>query len=306
MNTELLKYFLLIYDLKNLSKAAKKLGVTQSAVSKNMQKLEAQLALKLFERHTRNVEPTDAAHLLYKHANQCVGTVNDFLDKARFLSQGDSGIIHIGCGPLAHALILNPLINTLLKKQSNMRIHAHIESFSLLKQGLDKHLYHCLLCDVGDLSTVPDPDEYKVTPLLKVPLYIVANTSHPVHAVEDWQQAFNHKWILPPVPPRYLNQMPKSMQRFLQRSDKPDFATTDLQQAIQLAKKNDLLTVATGKIMADGTVGNTGLKPISLPFALMTDIGLWRMRSRLLTPQMREVIDLVHVLFSDLKSGHFK
>lgn len=295
MNIELLKYFLSVYDLKNLSKAAKKLGITQSAISKNIQKLEVQLELKLFERHTRNVEPTDAAHLLYRHANQSVCAVNDFLDKARFLSQGDSGIIHIGCGPLAHALILNPLISTLLEKQSDIRIHARTEAFDLLKQGLDRHFYHYLMCDVGDLSMVTDPEEYQVTSLLEIPLYLVANKNHPVHTLQDWQKVFDYKWILPPVPPRYLNQMPKPMRNFLQRSDKPDFETTDLQQAVQLAKKNDLLTVATGKIMPDGTISNTGLKPVSLPFPLMTNIGLWRIRSRLLTPQMREIIDLLPI-----------
>ena len=45
--------FLVLYEFKNFSTAAKKLGITQSALSKCIKKLEAKLQIRLFDRNTR-------------------------------------------------------------------------------------------------------------------------------------------------------------------------------------------------------------------------------------------------------------
>lgn len=295
MNTSHLRHFISVYDLLSIRQAAKQLNMAQSTISKSIQKLEADMSVTLFERHTRYIKPTQAAHLLYRHANQCICAEDDMLAEARFLSQGDSGIIYIGCGAFAHDLVLRPLIETLLKSQSTMRIHARIEAFDMLKKGLDSHFYHALLCDMGDLKAVQDPSDYEVTPLLKLPVHIVANESHPVHQHKNpLLHLLEYKLILPPVPQRYLNMLPEHLRDFILRSDKPDFETTNLDQAIKLAKNNELITAVAGEIKDDGTVSDTGLKavklPENLPFSLSTDIGLWRFRKRLMTPQLKELL----------------
>lgn len=294
MNNTQLRHFLLVYQLQSIGKAAEKAGVNQSAISKSLQKLEAYLQLKLFERHTRKLIATNAAKQLYKHANQCVCAEDDLLEQAQLLSHGSKGTLNIGCGPLAHAELVNPLIGQLITSNSSLRIQAKTAAFESLRQDLDQHVYHCLLYDVGNLEQLEDPSEYEVISLLKKPLYFVARANHAVHKCLNFAEILHDlsmfKIMLPPIPPRYLNELSGNIKQFILRSDKPDFETTDLQQAVKIAQNHDLITVACGDIQADGSVGNSGLMPINTPFIHTAEIGLWRLRSRLMTPQLSQLI----------------
>lgn len=70
MDIKQLTYFSAVYDLKNLSHAASRYNVAQSAISHHISKLEAQLGVSLFTRKPRGMEPTTAGIRLYSHAKK--------------------------------------------------------------------------------------------------------------------------------------------------------------------------------------------------------------------------------------------
>jgi DNA-binding transcriptional LysR family regulator len=57
-----LRAFAAVYHLRKVSAAAEQLSVTQSAVSLSLRQLEVGLGARLFERTTRTLQPTQAAH----------------------------------------------------------------------------------------------------------------------------------------------------------------------------------------------------------------------------------------------------
>jgi DNA-binding transcriptional LysR family regulator len=57
-----LRAFAAVYHLRKVSAAAEQLAVTQSAVSLSLRQLEDGLGARLFERTTRTLQPTQAAH----------------------------------------------------------------------------------------------------------------------------------------------------------------------------------------------------------------------------------------------------
>jgi DNA-binding transcriptional LysR family regulator len=293
MNMKLLEHFVCVYEHRNLTKAADAIGISQSSISKNIQKLESHLAVLLFDRHTRDVAPTPAGQALYRDALHCISAMQSLVSHARFYSHGEKGIINVGCGPLIHELILKPLIHQIITRDADIQIHASTGRFEDLKHGLDNHSYDCLLYDVGQLHTLNDPDNYEVLPLLQAPVYLVANHDHPIH-----QQApaldylFQYKWVLPPIPQRYISHLPPQFQTFLLNSNKPDFEVTDLPQALELAEKNALITIAVGDLQSDEWQQRS-LTVIPLPFSITSDIGLWRVRSRQLTPSLSEMINMI-------------
>jgi DNA-binding transcriptional LysR family regulator len=63
-----LRCFVAVYAERSFTRAAKALGMAQSPVSQAVATLEAQLGEVLFERSTRDVVPTAAAHALYPEA----------------------------------------------------------------------------------------------------------------------------------------------------------------------------------------------------------------------------------------------
>ncbi|MHA7872888.1 MAG: LysR family transcriptional regulator, partial [Hyphococcus sp.] len=68
MNSRELQYFLTAFDLGGPSKAARQLHVAQSAVTRSVQKLEAELGVALFAPLGRSVTPTPAGRFLAARA----------------------------------------------------------------------------------------------------------------------------------------------------------------------------------------------------------------------------------------------
>lgn len=64
MNIWDMKHFYTIAEEGNISKAAKRLNIAQTPLSKQMKQLEENLGVQLFERGSRRVRLTEAGHLL--------------------------------------------------------------------------------------------------------------------------------------------------------------------------------------------------------------------------------------------------
>ena len=60
MDSRQLRYFIAVYEQRNLSRAADQASVAQSALSHHISNLEAEFATPLFERKPRGMEPTAA------------------------------------------------------------------------------------------------------------------------------------------------------------------------------------------------------------------------------------------------------
>lgn len=76
MNTSYLRTFIEVINLKNISKAAEKLFVTQPAVSKQLQLLEKEFGAELFKRSGREIIPTEEGYILYKYAKSVLNEEN--------------------------------------------------------------------------------------------------------------------------------------------------------------------------------------------------------------------------------------
>lgn len=116
--------FLAVARARSFTRAAAKLGVSQSALSHTVRALETRLGLRLLSRTTRSVAPTEAGERLLR----TVGPRFDEID-AELASLGDlrvkpSGTIRITAGEHAAATILWPTLAKLLP--DNPDIHVEI------------------------------------------------------------------------------------------------------------------------------------------------------------------------------------
>lgn len=76
MNTSYLRTFIEVIDLKNISKAAEKLFITQPAVSKQLKLLENDFGAELFRKNGREIYPTEEGMILYKYAKSVLSEEN--------------------------------------------------------------------------------------------------------------------------------------------------------------------------------------------------------------------------------------
>ena len=70
MDIRQLKYFLTIAEEEQITKAAKKLNISQPPLSQQLKLLEDELGVKLLERGSRKIQLTDAGRLLRNKAEQ--------------------------------------------------------------------------------------------------------------------------------------------------------------------------------------------------------------------------------------------
>ena len=65
-----LRYFVAVVEEQSITKAADKLCIAQPPLSRQIQKLEEELGITLFERGSRPVKTTEAGMFFYEHAVQ--------------------------------------------------------------------------------------------------------------------------------------------------------------------------------------------------------------------------------------------
>ena len=68
MTLQQMEYIVAVYRLRHFAKAAEQCGVTQPTLSAMIQKLEAELDVKIFERSSQQVTPTAIGKLVVEQA----------------------------------------------------------------------------------------------------------------------------------------------------------------------------------------------------------------------------------------------
>ena len=93
-----LRYAVLTADTQSFARAAAKLNIKQSTLSRRVLQLEDQLGVKLFERTTRGAEPTENGKAFIEQARRIVTDVDNLQTTARAVSYGEQGRLAVGYG----------------------------------------------------------------------------------------------------------------------------------------------------------------------------------------------------------------
>lgn len=101
-----------VYRTRSITRAAREIGITQSAASLLIQQFEVQLGVRLFDRSTRSVQPTSAADEAYHSAERMLGDAMDLSRRMRDLAQARAGRVAF----LASAGAASALLPSVLAK----------------------------------------------------------------------------------------------------------------------------------------------------------------------------------------------
>lgn len=143
-----LRYVLAVAEHKNFTKAAKKVFVTQPTLSMQIQKLEEELSIQIFDRNKKPIGLTEVGQRIVEQAKNIVNEserIQDIVDQQKGFIGGE---FRIGIIPTIMPTLLPMFLKNFIKKYP--RINLKIEELNtdnLIEQLEDGHI------DVGIAAT---------------------------------------------------------------------------------------------------------------------------------------------------------
>ena len=117
-----LQAFAAVARLRNFRRAAAELGVSPSALSHALRGLEERLGVRLLNRSTRSVAPTEAGTRLLAQLAPALQGIADALDQVNAFRQTPLGTLRINAPRIACEHVLGPLVARFLAAYPGMRV----------------------------------------------------------------------------------------------------------------------------------------------------------------------------------------
>lgn len=119
--------FLAVARERSFTKAAAKLGVSQSALSHTVRELEARLGVRLLTRTTRSVSPTEAGERLLRTVGPRLEEIEAELESLSELREKPAGTIRITAGDHAVHSVLWPKLVKFLPNYPEIKVEIAID-----------------------------------------------------------------------------------------------------------------------------------------------------------------------------------
>ena len=268
----LLQQFVSVYRNRSFRSAADEMGIAQSSVTKRIQHLEAQLGLRLFNRTTRTVEPTDGARQLIDKAERALQAAGAFDAEARLLAGGDLGALRVGAMALAAETLLVGTLARLAETHPNLEI-------DVLAGGPD--IYRDLSggeCDlvVGDeanFANSPYAASLRMERLHKEHLVFVHRPGHPARRARELAELLAYPLA---VPSRYFNEnrLFETLAAQTNPPVRPRYRLNSLSACLSLAASSDVVTLAPQSSVISPGGGRQKRAVTVAPFDSQIDVQL--------------------------------
>ncbi len=291
MQIRQLRHFEALYRLRSFARAADEHDVTQSALSRSIQKLESELGQRLFDRTTHAVEPTEVGEGLIQRARDVVEAVMAFEEEAIRLEGGATGHVRVGTGPYPAQPLLTASIAALSAKHSGVQVSVVTGTPKDLLVSLLRRELECVVCDVSKYEDSPAAQDLEVIELPSEPLMVVMSDQHDLLTGElEIARFANHPWAMPTPAPIRARDLPEPFDKELAAGRFPFYRLETTAACLDLVKAGRALTMVP-RSLADEACRAGGLVSIEAPPAMRTNDGIHLVRHRSRSPATRLLIE---------------
>ncbi len=194
MNFDLadLRAFLAVADLGSFRAASEALHLSQSALSRRVDKLEAALGVQLMTRTTRKVELTTIGRGFVPKARSVLNELESALIGIRDVAERLSGMVTIACVPSAVAYFLPDVIREYHAQYPRIRIRIIDESSSQVLTAVARGD-----ADFGLTYIGANDAEIEFKPLLEEAFVAAVSRTHPLARRKwvQWADLEDHPYI---------------------------------------------------------------------------------------------------------------
>ncbi|WED28377.1 LysR family transcriptional regulator [Vibrio sp. DW001] len=155
---EQLTTFVAVYEQQAFSKAAIKLNKHRTTIGQVITNLEDQLAITLFERLSRTVEPTEDAVLLYHYAKQTLEQAKTFDRFALSLSYGGLESVTIAYASFLPHHVVSKIRRQLYEDFPSMRVNFLVRTKPEIKAGIEDGSIHFGIVNIYESKVINSID----------------------------------------------------------------------------------------------------------------------------------------------------
>ena len=168
--------------------AALQLGMSTTALSNAIAKLERQLGVRLFNRTTRSVSPTDAGRAFAEQVGPAIEAIQTAMTTARAQQETPSGTLRINAFATAAREIMAPLVLECLRRYPQIHIDLVTEGrlvdvvaagFDLGVRSVDLVPSDTIAVSLGrarSIAVVGSPEYFRINGVPKVPQDLLAHS----------------------------------------------------------------------------------------------------------------------------------
>ena len=204
-----LRYFTAVAEANSFSRAAERLNVAQSHLSRQIMRLEQALGHRLFVRRARHVELTDAGQILRQETNIIILKLDSLPERMNQALGGASGSICLGFTVAgSFNAVTAKVIETIRRKEPQISLSFCVEPRRTLIEAIaDRRVQACFV-----RPPAVSPPEIRVDHLVTEPIVLAVNKQHrlagqaEVHLSEAAREPFV-LWQRNPAPEIYDEMM---------------------------------------------------------------------------------------------------
>jgi DNA-binding transcriptional LysR family regulator len=168
-----LRYFVAVAEELHFSRAAQRLGIAQPPLTQQIQKLEAALGHRLFERSSRRTALTETGAVLLEEARQVLDRFQRALDAARRAGRGETGRLTVGTPPSVMLSALPKIIRRYRARFPEVGFTLRELSTSAIADAIDSGAI-----DLGFLREAPASEALASEIVLREPVAVALASSH--------------------------------------------------------------------------------------------------------------------------------
>ncbi|OHX42792.1 LysR family transcriptional regulator [Cytobacillus oceanisediminis] len=193
MYYDALKTFVTLAEVKNFTKTAELLLMSQPSVSLHIKNLEKEFQTKLFQRSPKYLKITPSGEILYDRAKQMITIYEQTRQEILEQQNTIKGDLKIAASFTIGEYILPSLLLDLQNQYPELNLQVTIANTEEVVQSTRSH--HV---DIGLIEGQTNERELIVTPFLEDELFIVTSNQHPLVQKEETTIADlqNQQWIM--------------------------------------------------------------------------------------------------------------
>lgn len=188
-----LRAFLAVARLCHFRRAAESLHLTQPAVSRHIADLEAELDVRLFDRNTREVVPTEAGRYLQVALERVLEELEGVLAHVHSESERRQGKVRVAAAPTLSASLMPACIAACARDYPELTVQLHDQSQLMVLDSVRGGEV-----DFGLAIEPADSDAFDVETIQHDPFVLVCQGNHPLakQATVPWKNLQGQRLIL--------------------------------------------------------------------------------------------------------------